>query len=161
MAEGVFNVALGRVCELHDRVNDNDPTNSALVVVLLKAAEADATLEDYDTLSALLLAAGNTEADFTNYARKVLTDTDISGSTVNDTTNKRACDIPDQTWTSAGGASNNTLVKRIICYDPDSTGGDDTTLIPLTHADFAATTNGQDLVDQVNAGGYFEAADNS
>lgn len=161
MAQGTFNVALGRVNELHERVNNSDPTNAALVVVLLKAAEADAALEDYETLDALLTQAGNTEADFTNYARKVLTDTDITASTVNHTTNKRASTIPNQTWTSAGGASNNTLVKRIICYDPDSTGGDDTTLIPLTHADFAATTNGQDLVDNVNPGGYFEAADNS
>lgn len=158
MADGVFNIAKGRVNELHDRVNSNDPTNSALVVVLLKVAEADGTLEDYDDLNALLGAAGNTEADFTNYARKVLTDADITASAVDDTNNRREADIADQTWTSAGGASNNTLVKLLVCYDDDSTGGTDANIIPLTHHDFAVTTDGSDLTAQINAAGYFRAA---
>lgn len=157
MANGVFNVALGRVNELHERVNDNDPATSGLVVVLLKAAEADATLKDYDTLALLLAAGGNTEADFTNYARKVLTDTELAATTIDDGAGTRAADIPDQTWTSAGGASNNTTVKLLICYAPD-TGGADSTFIPLTHHDFAATTDGTDLLAQVNTSGYFVAS---
>jgi len=80
MANAVFNVALGRINELHDRVVGNDPANSALVIVLLKTAEADATLKDYTTLAALL-AGANVEANFTNYARKVLTNTELTGST--------------------------------------------------------------------------------
>lgn len=157
MADGVFNIAKGKVNAYHDRVNDNDPANSALVVVLLKTAEADGTLEDYDTLAALL-AGSNVEADFTNYARKVLTDSDISASAVDDSNNRREADIPDQTWTSAGGASNNTLAKLIICYDPDSTGGTDADLIPLTHHDYAETTTGGDITAVINAAGYFRAA---
>ena len=46
--------------------------------MLLKAAEADGVLEDYDDLGALLGAAGNTEADFTSYARKTLTDAELA-----------------------------------------------------------------------------------
>ena len=158
MADGVFNIAKGRVIELHDRVDTNDPANSALVVVLLQASETDATLEDYDDLNALLGAAGNTEADFTNYARKVLTDADISAATVDDTNNWRQCDIADQTWSSAGGATNNTMTKVVICYDDDSTGGNDTNLIPLTHHDFTPTTNGNDLVLNIDTNGYFRGA---
>lgn len=158
MADGVFNVAKGKVNGYVDRVADNDPTNSAIVVVLLQASEADATLEDYDTLNDILGAAGNTEADFTNYARKVLTDSVITNSTVDDTNDRRESDIPDQTWSSAGGTTDNTMTKVIICYDNDSTGGNDTNLIPLTHHDFTPTTNGNDLVMNVDANGFFRAS---
>ena len=157
MADGTFNISLGKVAAYHDRVNANDPANSVLVVVLLRVSEADATLEDYDTLNALLGAAGNTEADFTNYARKVLTDSDITASAVDDTNNRVRCDIPNQTWSSAGGAANNTLTKVLICYDDDSAGGNDTNLIPLTHFDFTPTTNGNDLILQIAAEGYHQA----
>ena len=85
MADGVFNIAKGKVNEYVDRVDGNDPTNSALVLVVLEANQADATLEDYDNLSLLLANAGNTESAATNYARPVLTDTDISASAVDDT----------------------------------------------------------------------------
>lgn len=156
MANGVFNVAKGRVVELHNRVAGNDPANSGLVVVLMTANEADATLEDYDNLSLLLAAGGNTEATFTNYARKVLTDTAVTAVTPDDANNYQTTDLADQVWTSAGGASNNTLTKLVICYDPDTTGGDDTALIPLTHHDFTPTTNGNDLTAQIT--GYFRAS---
>jgi hypothetical protein len=145
------------VNEIHNRVNDNDPTNAALVVVLLQTAEADATLEDYDTLSALL-AGSNSEADFTNYARKVLTDSDVAATSVDDTNNRQDADIGDQTYSSAGGASNNTLAKLLVCYDSDTTGGTDANIVPLTHHDFVITTDGSDIVAQINAAGYFRAA---
>lgn len=157
MADGVFNIAKGRVNELVRRVVANDPANSALVVVLLKTAEADATLKDYDTLSALL-AGANTEADFTNYARKSLTDADLSDPTTDDTGDSQWSDMPDQTWTSAGGASNNTLAKFIVCYDSDTTGGTDANLVPLTYHDFVATTDGNDLLAQIAATGFYDAA---
>ena len=158
MADGVFNIAKGRVNEYVNRVDSNDPTNSALIVVLLKASEADATLEDYDDLNALLGAAGNTEADFTNYARKTLTDTDVANPTPDDTNNRQDADCPDQTWTSAGGASNNTLTKLVICYDGDTGAGTDANIIPLTHHDFATTTDGSDLTAQINASGFYRAS---
>lgn len=158
MADDVFNIAKGRVKELHKRVDDSDPTNAVLVVVLLKVSEADATLEDYDDLNALLGAAGNTEADFTNYARKILTDADVTHDAPDDSNNWNQADIGDQTFSAAGGATNNTLTKVLICYDDDSTGGNDTNIIPLTHHDFTPTTNGNDLVLQIDANGYFRAA---
>lgn len=157
MADGVFNIAKGRVNEYVNRVDSNDPTNSALVVVLLQVAEADATLEDYDDLGALL-AGANTEATFTNYARKVLTDTDVTAPTPDDTNNRQDADIPDQTWTSAGGATNNTLVKMLVCYDNDTTAGTDANIIPLTYHDFAITTNGNDLSALIDAAGFYRAS---
>lgn len=158
MADGVFNIAKGRVNELVTRVDTDDPTNSVLVVVLLQAtSEADGTLEDYDTLAALL-GGSNSEADFTNYARKTLTQAEVSAPTPDDTNNRQEADIPDQTWSSAGGAANNTLDKLIVCYDPDSTGGTDTALVPLTHHDFDITTNGGDLTATIDANGFYRAS---
>lgn len=159
MADGVFNIARGRAVELYNRVENNDPASSGLVIVLLKANETEADFVDHDDLAALIAAAGNTEADFTNYARKVLTDTELAALPAPDDTNNRFdIDIPDQTWASAGGAANNTLTKLIVCYDPNTAGGTDSEIIPLTHHDFSVTTDGSDITAQVNAAGFFRAA---
>lgn len=156
MADGVFNVAKGRVNEYVARVAGDDPADSALVVVLLQTAEADGTLQDYGDLAAIL-AGSNTEADFTNYARKTLTDADVSAPAPDNANDWQAADIPDQTWTAAGGTTDNTLAKLLICYNPDSTAGTDADLIPLTHHDFVVTTDGTDLLAQIDAGGFFRA----
>lgn len=160
MADFVFNIAKGRVVELYNNVKSNSPANSAFVVVLLKSAglEADDTLNNYDDLASLL-AATNDEADFTNYARKILTDVELAALPApDDTNNRRDLDIPDLTWTAAGGATNNTLGKLIVCYDADTTSGTDAALIPLTAHDFTATTDGSDLVAQIAAAGFYRAA---
>ena len=157
MAAEIFNRAKGAFVEWHRRVNDNDPTNAAWIVVLLKTAETNATLRDYDTLSALL-AGANTEADFTNYARKSLTDSDVAAPTVDDTNDRVDIDLPDQTWTSAGGTTDNTLAKALVCYDSDTTGGTDANILPGMLYDAVETTNGSDLVLSVHADGAGRAA---
>lgn len=160
MANIVFNVSKGRVNEFTRRVDGNDPANSAFVVVLLKTSEADAALRDYATLGALLAAGGgtaNVEADFTNYARKVLTDADIAAPTVDNTADEQWSDIPDLLYTAAGGATNNTLVKAVICYDPDTTSGTDADLIPMTAHDVSATTDGNDLTLTIPTNGFYAA----
>lgn len=159
MADGVMNIALGRINEYVNRVASNDPANSAIVIVLLKAAESDATLKDYDDLGTLLAAAGNTEADFTNYGpRKTLVDTDLSNPTPDDTADDQEAVLGDITWTSAGGTTDNTLVKLLVCYDSDTTAGTDSNIIVLTHHDFAVTTDGNDLTADEPAGGFFGAS---
>lgn len=156
MGDIVFNIAKGRGIELHNRVANSDPANSVIVVVLLKLAETDANLKDHETLGALLAAAGNTEADFTNYARIVLSDADISEAAPDHGADTQSVGFANQTWASAGGTTDNTLFKIIVCYDPDSTGGDDTDLVPLTGQDFSATTDGNDLIASLT--NYFRAA---
>ena len=157
MADTMCNIARGKVNEYTARVVNNDPANSAIVLVLLKAAEADAVLQDYDDLGTLLAAGGNTEADFTNYARKVLPDVDLTAPTPDDTNNWQTSDAPDQTWTNAGGATNNALVKMLICYDADTTAGTDSNIIPLAAMDFVKTTNGSDLQSLFDAVGWYKA----
>lgn len=159
MADGVFNVGKGRVNEYVRRVNNNDPAASTLVVLLLKLVETDATIKDYETLFELLSAAGNTEADFTNYGRKVLTDSDLSDPTVDHGNDRQDADFPNQTWISAGGAINNNLVKAIVCYDTSLGGSpEDDQLILLTFHDFVITTNGGDITLQT-PNGFFRAGE--
>jgi hypothetical protein len=158
MADQPFNIAKGRAVEFYNRVESNDPAAGTLVVVLLKVAEADATLIDYDTLSALI-GGSNTEADFTNYAREVFTDSELAAFPAPDDTNNRYdIDLPDITYTSAGGAANNTLVKAIVCYDPSSSGVTDSVMVPVAHYDFAATTDGSNLILQWAAAGFYRAS---
>lgn len=126
--------------------------STAGVVLLLSAAEVDDTLDNYDSVQAMLAAAGNTEAAFTNYARK--TGITIT-ATEDDAGNTYALDIPDQTWTSAGGTTDETLAKLVFAIQ---TGADDSTLIPVSHQDFTPTTDGSDLTAQINADGVYQAA---
>ena len=157
MADFVFNIAKGRAGELYNRVDTNDPANSALIVVVLATAglEADATLKDFDTLSAVVAGATN-EATNTNYARKVLTDADLGAITVDDTNDRFDYDIPDQTWTSV--ATGDGWSKLLVCYDGDTTAGTDANIIPLTAHDFVTTPNGSNITAQVNSAGFFRAA---
>ena len=156
-ADGQFNVSKGRINELHNNVVNNTPANSGLVVMLFQAAEADATLEDYANAATLIAAPGNTEATFTGYFRKILTDADLTATTVDNGSNIQWADLPDQVWTNAGGSLDNTLSKFKVFYDDDVTAGTDADLLPLTHMDFPATTNGNDLTAVVPANGYFSA----
>lgn len=158
MADGVFNVSKGRVIELHDRAVNSDPTNAAVLGILLAAAETDATLIDYDDLSTLLAAAGNTEATADNYARLVL-DTELSSSTVDDTNDRREGDMPDPSWTDLGGTTDHALAKFLTCYDSDSTSGTDSNVVPMTHHDAVLTsTNGSTVTLNVPATGYSRAS---
>jgi len=157
MANQVFNIALGRVAELYNRVDSNDPVNSALVIVVLATAgiESDAVLKDKDDLAAVVSGTTN-EVTNTGYARKVLTDADIVAFAPDDTNDRVDLDIPDQTWTavSAGDGWNDIL----ICYDSDTTGGTDANIVPLTMHDFVVTPDGSDIVAQIAATGFYRAS---
>lgn len=145
MANVQFNVAKGSVVE---KVRDG----ATLKALLLTAAEADADIVDHDDVAALLGAAGNTEATFTNYARQTLTGVAAS---VNDGTDTAKADADDIVWASAGGASNETLVALVVYEDVDAT---DANAIPLLKYDFSVTTDGQNLTAAVHVDGLLEAS---
>ena len=158
MADLAFNIAKGRAVEWYNRVKNNDPANAAFIAVLLKTAEVDATLIDYDDLGAIL-AGANTEATFTNYGRIVVTDADLAALPAPDDTNNRFdIDMPDLVWTDAGGASNDTLVKLLICYDSDTGAGTDADILPVAHYDFAVTTDGNTLTAELHVDGFYRAS---
>ena len=142
MADGVFNIAKGRTNEYANRVDSGDPSTARLQLRLLSTAAADATMNDFDTFAAIV-AGTSVEATFTNYATITVAAADIT-ITTDDTGDTQYYTIADKTWTSAGGATNNTLAKLIVCYDELGTDVD-ANLIPLTYHDFVATTNGNDL----------------
>lgn len=157
MADLVFNIAKGRVAELYNRVDSNDPANSVLLVIALNAGAAtDATLRDYDTMAQIEADANAAEVTNSGYARKVLTDTDIVAFAPDDTNDRVDCDIPDQTWTGVGAGSAWTDI--IVAYDNDSTTGTDSSVVPLTLHDFAVTPSGSDITMQVAATGFFRAS---
>lgn len=145
MANGVFNIVKGAFAE---KIRD---LGSKSLVLLLKANEAESTLIDYGTL-ATLINASNVEATFTNYARKTAI---VETLTVDNTNDRVDIDIPDQTWTAAGGATNNTLTKLVFAYEESAA---DTGRIPMSHHDFAVTTDGSDLVAVINAAGIMRAS---
>jgi hypothetical protein len=144
MADIVFNVAKGKAAE---KVADGA---TVVGVLLLKTVESDALMKDRTTLTDLL--AGNTEANFTNYARK----TALTGTvTVDQANDWVTISIPGQTWAAAGGALNNTLAKLVVFYEEAAADG---TRIPLVALDFVVTTDGSDLAVAFNAAGFYKAA---
>ena len=152
MANIVFNIAKGRVVELYNRVENNDPANSAIILVPIETAglEADATLIDADTLAAVLSGTTNEQ---TTMGRKTLTDADLAALPAPDDTNDRyEVSLPTTTWTAATG---NAISKILVCYDSDTTGGTDANIIPLTMFDFAQTPSGADI--QMTTGVFFRA----
>lgn len=158
MADGTFNIAKGRVNELLTRVKNNDPTNAALVVVLLGATGlvSDATMIDYDTLAAILAGASD-ELDNTGYARAVLTDADLAAITPDDVNDRQDASVPEISMGSiANDGSFGAIAKAVLCYDPDTTGGTDADLIPLTFHDFAITPDGSEVL--IDAGVFFRAS---
>lgn len=134
MANIVFNQALGRVAHLASL----PATNDALIMVALEASGlvTDATMRDYDTLSDLLAGASNEQ---TTVGRKTLASVTV---TVNDTNDRVDVDAADVTWTAPTG---NAIGAVVICYDPDTTGGTDADLIPLTKHDVSWTPDGNDF----------------
>ena len=67
-----------------------------------------------------------------------------------DGTNERSdivvCDV---VFSSLGNGTNNNLTAVLFCYDSDTTGGNDTNIIPCTQHDFILTTQGTDVTVQV------------
>jgi hypothetical protein len=152
MADGVFNIAKGKIAYYAEL----PATNDALILVLLKSAglEADDTLNNHDNLS-VLLAAANDECDFTGYARRTLTGVTV---TVDDTNNRVDIDAADPAAYTNTGASQ-AAGKAVVCYDLDTTVGTDTSLIPLFYYDLAVTFDtGVATTVQVNAAGLGRAS---
>lgn len=155
MASITANIAKGRAVQLYENVNSNSPTNSALIIgVLVAGGDTLATLQDYDTISAML-AGPSTEAAATGYARKTLTDADLSSWTPDDTNNRILLTLPLQTWSPNTGE---TWDIAFVAYDPDTTGGTDADLVPITYHEMREngtampTITGSSIVLDLSAG---------
>jgi hypothetical protein len=147
VADIVFNIAKGRIASYVALPAAND----ALVVVLLEASglEADSALRDYADLATLLAGANNEQ---TVMGRKTVTATTV---TVDNTNDRVDLDFADLVWTAATG---NPIGALVVCYDPDTTGGTDSSLVPLTKHDLALTPDGTDFTAVLAAAGFARAA---
>lgn len=152
MSDFVFNIAKGRVAELFNRVDSNDPTNSAIIVVPVdRGAATDATLKDLDTLSAVLGSV--TERTTGGWTRKTLTDADLSAIAVDDTNDRMPATIPAVLWSAVIAGA---VTDLVFCYDSDTTSGTDANIVPLVMSAFPITPDGSDV--QANAGDIFRAS---
>jgi hypothetical protein len=136
MGQGLFNCSRGRAVELHRRVNDNDPANSAIILVVLAEAglESDDVLRDYDTLAAIL-AASNNEVTNSGYSRIVLSDSGVGAPTIDDTADSVVLTHATQSFGGPNVAAGDSWRKLLYCYDADTTGGSDSDIIPITFHD--------------------------
>lgn len=148
MADFIFNNAKGRIRTFAELAGSDD----AIVVVPIETTgiEADATLKDYDDLAALLAGASNEQ---TTLGRKSLTS--ALTVTIDDTNDRVDIDAPDQVWTGTAG---NAVSALVWCYDSDTTGGGDASIVPMSKHDFVFTPDGTDVTAVVAAAGLMRAA---
>jgi hypothetical protein len=141
MAGFSFNVALGREVEFHNRVDGNDPANSALILVVLAASglESDAVLKDKDDLAAVLSGTTN-EVTNAGYARITVTDAGLAAYTVDDTTDVIRLPLANQV--TAAISAGDSWSKLLICYDSDTTAGTDANIIPVKAFDIRDAVTG-------------------
>jgi len=153
MADFVFNLAKGKIAELAERVNVENPANSVFVLVAISTTEEDAILRDLDSLEDVLTNPNTDEATNGGYARL---DVEALTVTVDDVENKVAVSMRDQSWSDilAGLAWTDVL----ICYEPEAGAGDDSQIVPLVCLDFAVVPNGMDITVLFDADGFFESA---
>lgn len=151
MANYVFNIAKGRVVEYYNRVENNDPSTSTLVLIPLSAQGSEAEAQDYDSVSAVLGGTSD-ELSGNGWVRKTLSDTQLAALPApNDTDNRYDIQVPQVTWTAP---TVGTAVGLLIAYDANS--GADSALIPLTSHTFSVTSDGNDVV--LNVGDFFRAS---
>ena len=153
MANIVFNIAKGRVVEYYNRVENDDPSTSALIVIPVETSglETDANLIDSDTVAEVFDGATHEQ---TPMGRKTLTQADLAALPAPDDANDRYdVSLPTTTWVAATG---NAISKILVCYDSDTGAGTDSNIIPLTMFDFAVTPDGSDI--QMTTGIFFRAS---
>lgn len=153
MANYAFNIVKGRAVEFVNRVDTNDPTNSALILVPCSASDSEANAQDADTLTAALATAIN-EQTGGSWVRKTLTDSDLTFPAPDDTNNRYDVSLPSVTWTAPTAGSDTTGL--LVCYDSDTTGGTDANILPISHHDFAVTADGNDVI--LNTGVFYRAS---
>lgn len=153
MEDFAFNIAKGRGVEFYNRVENNDPSTSALILVPLEVGGTAAQGQDFDTLSAVLADANFDEN--VSWGRKTLTDTELAAFPAPDDANNRyAVAVPATTWLSIGVGDN--AVGLLVCYDSNTGAGDDTNIVPITAHIFAVTADGNNVV--LNAGDFLRAS---
>lgn len=119
-------------------------------MLLLKASQTDTLLQKHQTVADMLAASGNTECDATNYVRKQLTVAVATDTTTND---EQYVTLTSVTFTSLGGATNNTITEVVVYWDPTGSAADNA-CIPVGYWTTSFTTSGVNLVIAGPANGF-------
>jgi hypothetical protein len=152
MATLTFNIAKGRVVELHNRVKAGDPAAARLYVIpISRGAVTDAQLTDADDFAAIV-TLGVTERTTGGWNRKTLAAADLSTVTPDDTNDRFAVDSIDLVWTAV---TTGAVTDLIYCYASVAT-PTNAQLLPLTNHDFPITPDGSDVTATV--ADYFRAS---
>lgn len=156
MSDVAFNISKGREVEFYNRVDTNDPVNSALIMMILATGSVGGIngLVDFDTFAAIL-AGGYTQVTNVGYARKTLTDASLSVWSPDDTNNRVVLTLPLQTFTTISAGTNWDIV--IVGYDDDTTSGTDANIVPISASELrvngtAMVPAGDDLVVDYSSG---------
>lgn len=145
MGTFTFNIAKGRVVELHNRVKVGDPAAARLYVIpISRAAVTDATLIDLDDFAAIV-TAGITERTTGGWNRKTLAAADLTAITPDDTNDRFPVDSIDYTWTAV---STGAITDLVICYASVAS-PTNAQLLPMTCHDFPITPDGSDVTATV------------
>jgi len=147
MADLVHNRAKGRFAEWAERVNANDPTNAALILVVWNSTATDTVIKRLDDVAAIEADVNTVERNTSGWTRKTLDQAGGITITYDDTNDRVDVDTPDQTWTAVTtGASTDVG----FAYDSDTTAGTDSNILAGTWHDFAITPDGSDITATVN-----------
>ena len=141
----VFNIALSKLGYYAGLPAAND----GLVLIALESSglETDAVLRDKADFASVVSGTTNEQ---TTVGRKALTGVTV---TVDNTNDRVAPDSADVTWSAPTG---NPIGAVVICYDPDTTTGPDSDLIPLTKHDLTWSPDGNAFA--LGVGDFYRAA---
>ena len=123
---------------------------------VMEKETAEARVIDLDKVGLVRADGGTAEVTNANYGRKVLDDTDLTAVSPDDANDRVDLDFADQTFSAIGAGD--AWTDLLVCYDSDSTGGNDTNIQPCTQHDFAATPDGSDITAELNVAGFFRAS---
>lgn len=139
MGNIIPNIAKGRVAELYNRVDSGDPAASRLYLIPIAAgAVSDATLLDGADFAAYV-TAGVTERTANGWNRKTLAAADLTAIAADNTNDRMALDIPDQSWTPT--TPGDTVSDLVLCYASVVT-PTNAQLMPLYVGDWVITPSG-------------------
>ncbi len=150
MAAIQFDQSKGREVELYNRVDTNDPTNSALIMSVIASGSVNGIqgLRSFATFAAVF-AGGYTEVTNTGYSRKTLTDSSLSAFVVDNTNHWIRLVLPLQTFTTISAGDIWDIV--MVGYDDNTTSGTDANIVPVTAAEIrnggtAIAPNGGNII---------------
>lgn len=157
MANQMINEGLGQIAGWARQVNNNEPTNSAILIIAWNAgAMTDGTVKDYNTVAEIEADANAAEVTNSGYARKTLDQAGGLTVTVDETNDRVDVDCPDQTWTAVAAGS--AWTDLLFAFDRDTTAGTDSDIKPGSWHDFAVTPDGSDITAQIATAGFFRAS---